>query len=137
MTYLRKFLIDPDRIRKVPASFSWVDRRFMREGYLQNLCHEAILLYFFLIIVGDNRGLSFYGEINICKQLKLNNQSLQKGRLQLISQGLIAHQSLMYQVLDIKSERTQQPSADVKTDPVLVKNVMNFPFKDFSTRRHE
>jgi len=137
MTYLRKFLIDPDRIRKVPASFSWVDRRFMREGYLQNLCHEAILLYFFLIIVGDNRGLSFYGNNNICKQLKLNNQSLQKGRLQLISQGLIAHQSLMYQVLDIKSERTQQPSADVKTDPVLVKNVMNFPFKDFSTRRHE
>ena len=137
MTYLRKFLIDPDRIRKVPASFSWVDRRFTREGYLRNLCHEAILLYFFLIIVGDNRGLSFYGEINICKQLKLNNQNLQKGRLQLISQGLIAYQSPMYQVLAIKSDRTQQPSADVKTDPVLVKNVMNFPFKDFSTRRHE
>ena len=137
MTYLRKFLIDPGRIRKVPASFSWVDRRFIREGYLQNLCREAILLYFFLIIVGDNRGLSFYGNNNICKQLKLSDQSLQKGRLQLITQGLIAYQSPMYQVLAIKLDRTQQPSAGVKTDPVSVKNVMDFSFKDFSTRRHE
>lgn len=136
MTYLRKYLIDPDRIRKIPASFSWVDRRFMREGYLQNLCREAILLYFFLIIVGDNRGLSFYGDTNIYKQLKLSKQDLQKGRVQLITQGLIAYQSPMYQVLAIGLNRAGQPSWDVKSEPVLVKNVMDLSFKDFSKRRH-
>jgi len=134
MTYLRKYLIDPDRIRKIPASFSWVDRRFMQEGYLQSLSQEAILLYFFLIIVGDNRGLSFYGDTNVCKQLKLTDQTLQKGRTQLIIQGLIAYQDPMYQVLAIGLDRTQQPSAGVKTDSVLVKDVIDFSFKDFSKK---
>jgi hypothetical protein len=135
MTYLRKYLIDPDRVRKIPASFSWVDRQFIREGYLQNLCQEAILLYFFLIIVGDNRGLSFYGDTNICKQLKLSAQGLQKGREQLITQGLIVYQCPMCQVLAIGLDREQQSSAGVKTDPVLVKNVLDFSFKEFSKKK--
>jgi hypothetical protein len=40
--------IDPERTRRIPAEgFSWLDRRFVREGLIEPLALEAILLYFF------------------------------------------------------------------------------------------
>jgi hypothetical protein len=101
MTYLKKFIINPERIRKVPGSFSWVDREFMRSGYLQVLSAEAILVYFFLLIVGDHQGLSFYGDRHMGRVLKLAGPQLEKARRQLMIQDLIAYQRPMYQVLSL------------------------------------
>jgi len=133
MTYLKKFLLNPDRVRKVPASFSWVDRQFIRAGYLQRLCHEAVLLYFFLIIVSDHQGLSFYGDQNICNHLDLSQQALEQGRRQLVIQGLIAYQSPMYQVLSLGSVRDRDPPTDINAKPMLIKDIMNSSLKGLYT----
>ena len=56
---VEKRLINAQRQRIVPGSYSWVDHRLMRGGFLQELSIEEIGLYFFLVLVGDNRGLSY------------------------------------------------------------------------------
>ena len=45
---VKKKPIDHERIRSVPAEgFSWIDRRFVREGFIEPLAPQAILLYRF------------------------------------------------------------------------------------------
>ena len=129
MTYLKKCLINPDRVRKVVGSFSWVDRTLMREGYLNLLCQEAMLLYFFLIMVSDYQGLSFYGDQRVCQILKLNAEALDKGRRQLMAQDLIAYQHPMYQVLSLKSSQRRVPALPVSHKPASLKTIMNSSFK--------
>jgi hypothetical protein len=134
MRYLKKIVINPDRIRKIPSSFSWIDRRFMCDGYLQQLCQESVLLYFFLIIVGDHQGLSFYGDQRICQALKLSSQALERGRNQLVIQNLIAYQAPMYQVLSLSPARRGEPpaeGADVGERMMSIKNIMASSFGKF------
>ncbi|MBU1912604.1 MAG: hypothetical protein KKB22_03620 [Candidatus Omnitrophica bacterium] len=101
MTYLKKSLINPQRIRKISGSFSWIDRRFIREGYLESLSWEAALLYFFL--VSDREGLSFYGDERIGNMLKINKEVLRQARQQLIEKNLIAWSAPLYQVLSLEA----------------------------------
>ena len=49
------------RIRKITGSFSWIEHRFVSGGFLSAMSHEEIVLYFFLVLVGDKNGISFYG----------------------------------------------------------------------------
>jgi len=130
MSYLKKKVINPERVRKVPRSFSWVDRKFMREGYLQQLGPEAIILYFFLVIVGDPQGLSFYGEQRIGETLHMNSQDLERGRHQLIIQNLIAYQKPLYQVLSLGVEE-RELSALGENGPKLIKEIMDATLKQF------
>jgi uncharacterized protein GlcG (DUF336 family) len=69
---VKKIPIDPGRVRGIPPDgFSWIDRRFVRDGCIHRLPPEAILLYFFLAAVSDAQGLSFYADPTIGKILKL------------------------------------------------------------------
>jgi len=51
-------LLTPQRIRKVPHSFAWIDHRLRSEGFLERLRPEDIGLYLFLAIAADRNGLS-------------------------------------------------------------------------------
>ena len=51
-------LLVPQRIRKVPHSFAWIDHRLRSEGFLERLRPEDIGLYLFLAIAADRNGLS-------------------------------------------------------------------------------
>ncbi len=51
-------LLTPQRIRKVPRSFAWIDHRLRSEGFLEQLRPEDIALYLFLAIAADRNGLS-------------------------------------------------------------------------------
>jgi hypothetical protein len=51
-------LLTPQRIRKVPRSFAWIDHRLRSEGFLERLRPEDIGLYLFLAIAADRNGLS-------------------------------------------------------------------------------
>lgn len=53
-------LLTPQRIRKVPRSFAWIDHRLRSEGFLERLRPEDIGLYLFLAIAADRDGLSFW-----------------------------------------------------------------------------
>ena len=41
----------PDRRRSIRGSFSWIDHRFLREGFDQGLTRLEKLLYFALVAV--------------------------------------------------------------------------------------
>ena len=57
-----KRLISPHRRRKVPAQFSWVDHRLVRDNHISKCSPEALALYLFLVTVADAEGLSYYSD---------------------------------------------------------------------------
>ena len=52
--------IMPQRVRKIEGSFAFIEHRFLRDGFWSSLDHLELLLYLFLIMVGDRKGISFY-----------------------------------------------------------------------------
>lgn len=100
--------IVPERIRRITGSFSWIDHRILTNGYLQSMCQEEILLYFFLVLVGDKNGISFYSYEKICGLLKLDVNLYIHARDQLIKKSLIAFSDGRFQVLSLPCERPKQ-----------------------------
>lgn len=98
---IEKRLLIPDRVRKVPPSFSWVDHRFLRHGYLDRLSPDEMLLYFFLVLVSDSRGLSFYSTRSLARHLKCTSAQIRTARSHLIEEGLIAYRQPLSQVLSL------------------------------------
>jgi len=110
--------INPDRTRKVPKQFTWIDGRLVRDGYLQQCSHEAAALYLFLITVSDVQGLSYYGDKSVCKQLSMDSCHLAESRLQLIQLSLIAYRKPLYQVLDLAPVNLVTPARNCSETPV-------------------
>jgi hypothetical protein len=91
-----------ERRRRIPQSgFSWIDRRFVREGHLARLSGEAALLYLFLVTVADRDGLSFWSERRIAELLRLEVSTLKAVRAELEQADLIAYRYPLYQVLSL------------------------------------
>jgi replication initiation and membrane attachment protein DnaB len=97
-----KRVLRPERLRQVPAQFSWVDQRLLRDGYLQRCDAAALALYLLLVTVADAQGLSYYGDALICRLLSLQPQQLERTRRDLIGVGLIAYVRPLYQVLALE-----------------------------------
>jgi hypothetical protein len=93
--------IYPDRIRKITGSFSWVDHRLISDYYLQQMTCFEIPLYFFLVLVGDKQGLSFYSDASICELLKIESVEYYRARERLIDRSLIAYNNGLFQVLQL------------------------------------
>lgn len=94
-----KHVILPNRLRKVPKSFSWIDHRLISDGYIERLCHGSAALYLFLVCAGDENGLSYYGDKSIMEKLSMDGRTLEKARSELIRAGLVAWQKPVYQAL--------------------------------------
>jgi len=97
--------IDPFRVRRIRGSFSWIDHRLLSDGYLQIMTPAEILLYFFLVLVGDRNGLSFYSFQRICHLLKMTPQEFSQAREGLIQKGLITYYQARYQVLALPEDK--------------------------------
>ena len=76
----RKRPIYPDRIRQISGSFSWIDHHFVGGGFLRTLSRDELLLYYFLVTVGDKNGVSFYSFDRICELLKMELDSYREGK---------------------------------------------------------
>jgi hypothetical protein len=110
---VKKSPIDPDRIRTIPPEgFSWIDRRFVREGFMKPLEKDAAFLYLFLTAVADAQGISFYGNPTLGQLLKLTCEELAQARSQLIDQELILYRHPLYQVLPLPVEVKPRPRFD-------------------------
>lgn len=96
-----KFLLNPSRLRRVPARFSWLDQRLIREGHLRGCGAEAWALYLFLVLVADAQGLSWYSERRLCLELRTDPTGLAKARCTLQDADLIAYAVPFYQVLEL------------------------------------
>lgn len=100
MPRIEKHPLDPAKIRIVPKSgFSWIDRRLVRDGFLDDLASPEILLYLFLCAVSDRHGLSFYGDGRVARTLRLTEATLGHARRRLEQKSLILYRSPLYQVL--------------------------------------
>lgn len=93
--------IVPQRQRRIPTQFSWVDHRLVREGHVQGRSAPALALYLFLVTVADAEGLSWYSEAALCRQLSWSGPQLQSARAELLQTELIAYRKPLYQVLDL------------------------------------
>ena len=98
---IQKRLLRPDRLRQVPAGFSWIDHRLVRQDYLSRCDCPALALYLFLVTVGDAQGLSYYSDAAICRRLHLQLEELKNARTRLRQADLIAYQRPLYQVLSL------------------------------------
>jgi hypothetical protein len=99
---MKKRVLNPERLRKVPAQFSWIDHRLVRENYFVRCEHSAWALYLFLASVGDAEGLSYYSDASLLRRLNMDQVQLSSSRRQLIQAGLIAYEKPLYQVLSLE-----------------------------------
>jgi hypothetical protein len=98
-----KRVLRPDRLRQVPAQFSWIDQRLVREGHTERCDVHALGLYLVLVTVADAQGLSYYGEASLARLLSIPAARLIQARADLMRLGLIAYARPLYQVLSLEA----------------------------------
>ncbi len=106
----RKRVICPERLRRVPQQFSWVDHRLVRDGHITGLSHEALSLYLLLVTVADADGLSYYSDEAVCRLLCMESAVLGRVRIELKDVELIAYKRPLYQVLSLDRPVESLPS---------------------------
>jgi len=118
----------------VPKSFSWIDHRLIRDGHLDRLQISEQLLYFFLVLVGDSNGVSYYSLPVIARYVKLKRDAIEEARRSLCERSLIAYEEPLYQVLtlpEVKAKETGRPSATRGGEPGPIAETIRELFKDF------
>lgn len=112
-----------DKLRRPPRQFSWVDQRLVRERYIDQRSHQACALYLFLVTVADAQGLSYYADRSLCQRLAMSQSGLRQARDALITQGLVAYQPPLYQVLALGVHPPPAPDGADPADDVDIKAV--------------
>lgn len=115
---MKKRVLSPERLRKVPDQFSWIDHRLVRENYFTRCDHTAWTLYLFLVSVADCDGLSYYSDASLMRRLKMDGLQLSGSRRQLLQVGLIAYEKPLYQVLSL------DPVAGTRSGPTTVAEIL-------------
>jgi hypothetical protein len=82
-------LVDPTRVRTLPAHFAWLDHRLRDRLHELNL--EAIALLVFLHLAADRAGCSFWADATIAKKLGVREGDVIQARYQLITRSLVAY----------------------------------------------
>lgn len=103
---MQKRVLRPERLRQVPAQFSWIDQRLVRENFLRRAQPTAWALYLVLVTVADAQGLSYYSDASLSRLLQREPLQLAQARQQLIAGDLVAYQKPLYQVLALPSTFT-------------------------------
>ena len=111
---MKKRLLNPERLRKVPSQFSWIDHRLVQQNYFTRCDHSAWALYLFLASVADAEGLSYYSDASLMRRLKMDPLGLSASRQQLVQAGLLAYEKPFYQVLSL------EPAEAPRSGPVSV-----------------
>ena len=105
-----KRLLCPERLRRVPHQFSWIDQRLVRDGYISRCGGpHALALYLLLVTVSDSQGLSYYSDKTATRLLGLSQAELRQARNHLLDAGLIAYQDPLYQVLSLEPTLDREP----------------------------
>ena len=89
------------------------------DGFLASLDQKEILLYFFLVLVSDRNGLSYYAYDSICSFQQITLDQYVEARDSLIDKDLIAFDGSVFQVLSLPEKPVvQQPKPLKTTDDV-------------------
>lgn len=129
-----------NRIRKIDGSFAWISHSFLRRGFFTSLTQNELLLYFFLVLVADRQGLSYYHYDKICSLLYFSVDDYIVVRDQLIEKDLIAFDGNFFQVLSLpritvnQSAKLLKNQDDMETfDPATIRQILRRQFN----RDHE
>ena len=129
-----------NRIRKIDGSFAWISHSFLRRGFFTSLTQNELLMYFFLVLVADRQGLSYYHYDKICSLLCFSVDDYIVVRDQLIEKDLIAFDGNFFQVLSLprmtvnQSARLLKNQDDMETfDPATISQIIRRQFN----RDHE
>jgi len=76
-----------------------------------------MILYLFLVVVGDRQGRSFYSDRSVTEILRLSVSALNHAREELISEGLISYRRPYWELKDIPQRRDH--ARDDKADDTL------------------
>jgi hypothetical protein len=68
---IAKKILNPERIRRIEGGFGFIPHRLITEGFVAALDPHELLVYFFLILVADRNGLSYYAYDSICSFLSM------------------------------------------------------------------
>lgn len=107
-----KRVLNWQRVRRIPAQFSWLDHRLVRDRHIERCDAPACALYLFLVTVADAQGLSYYADASIAKRLSMEPARLDRARADLVRLGLIAYESPLYQVLALDAPAVPAPSRE-------------------------
>jgi hypothetical protein len=119
------------RVRSITGSFAFIEHRFLRHGFWAGLGHHELLLYFFLVLVADRQGLSFYSYDKICSLLAISVDEYILARDSLINKDLLAFDGTFFQVLSLPPEpvrlsRLLQNKEDMeRKDPATVHQLIH------------
>ena len=116
---INKKILRPERLRQVPAQFSWVDQRLVRENFLRHADPAAWSLYLVLVTVADAQGLSYYSEATLSRLLRMDPLQLARCRQQLVGADLVAYQKPLYQVLTLPPAQMVTPQAGPRSAQTL------------------
>ena len=127
-------ILCPKRVRKINGSFAFIEHRFLGDGFFSSLDHHELILYLFLVIVGDRNGISFYGYDKICTLLRTSLDEHILARDSLIEKDLIAFDGKFFQVLSLPENVIHSSGSPLRTreemekhDPATIHQlVMNF-----------
>ena len=108
-----KRVLCPQKLRRVPQQFSWIDHRLVRDRHIGRCSPYGLALYLFLVTVADGHGLSYYSDQTISRLLPLDVAALASARQELIAAGLIAYQRPLYQVLALDAPTPGSPRSGV------------------------
>ena len=128
---IEKTPLYPQRVRKITGSFAFIEHRFLRDGFFEILTHHELLLYLFLILVADRKGLSYYSYDKICTLLRLSLNEYLYARDALIQKDLIAFDGYLYQVLSLPQNPLDQRAPPLNTqkdrlqrDPATIRQLI-------------
>jgi len=106
-----KPILCPERLRRVPRQFSWIDHRLVRDRHIQGRSSPALALYLLLCTVADAQGASYYSDGAVGTLLSLSAAQMHEARSELIDAGLIAYRRPFYQVLSLEPLSSGAPAA--------------------------
>ena len=119
---ITKKILVPDRVRRINGGFSFIPHRFLRDGFLEHLSQPELLLYLFLVLAADHRGLSYYSYERICSLLHMTLEQYTAARNGLIEKDLIVFDGTLFQVLSLP---TSPARGSINTAGRQLKNCRN------------
>jgi len=104
-----KGILNQKRKREIQGSFGWIEHRFVREDYIKKLSSQEILLYFFLAVVADNNGISFYGPDRTMSLLNLKEADYFQALAALEAKDHICRQGNKIQLMSLPKAPNKKP----------------------------
>lgn len=124
--------IEPNRVRAIDGSFAFVPHTFLRRGFFASLTPDERDLYFFLLLAGDRRGVSFYHYDSICSVLECSLDAYIAARNGLVDNDLVAFDGTRFQVLSLPDKPRSRAATPLRTrddfeqhDPATIRRIID------------